>query len=264
MPRQKIQPPGYERDPASRLRTRGCFPGHLSEELKDLLCQMLAVDCVRRITIPQIYEHPWFVQSLPIYLSGAFPNSPNAVPEVSVRRLHQRCLEQQRDKYGGNSMYGGAWGYCKEEGEERRRREEKLAKAAREVELQEKGFIPKRGPPPVVELSQERGPSERRGPPPVEELSQERGPSERRGPPPVVEVSARRGMLRSTNAGNVAAPPREERREECCGSSEGGAAPEVGRTTRTPSEEQQVPTEEEQGLGRNIPVRGNAGCSSAS
>jgi len=45
------------------------LPGHMSDDIKDLISRMLVVDPLQRITIPEIRKHRWFVVSLPLYLS---------------------------------------------------------------------------------------------------------------------------------------------------------------------------------------------------
>lgn len=45
------------------------LPAHLSHLTKDLIPRMLVVDPMKRITIPEIRQHPWFLQNLPTYLS---------------------------------------------------------------------------------------------------------------------------------------------------------------------------------------------------
>ncbi|XP_073104560.1 SNF1-related protein kinase catalytic subunit alpha KIN10 isoform X3 [Elaeis guineensis] len=45
------------------------LPTHLSPLAKDLIIQILVVDPLRRFTIPQIREHPWFEYHLPQYLA---------------------------------------------------------------------------------------------------------------------------------------------------------------------------------------------------
>lgn len=36
---------------------------------RDLIPRMLVVDPLKRITIPEIRDHPWFTNKLPVYLS---------------------------------------------------------------------------------------------------------------------------------------------------------------------------------------------------
>jgi 5'-AMP-activated protein kinase catalytic alpha subunit len=45
------------------------LPGHMSDEIKDLISRMLVVDPLQRITIPEIRRHRWFTETLPLYLS---------------------------------------------------------------------------------------------------------------------------------------------------------------------------------------------------
>mmetsp|Transcript_3714 Transcript_3714/g.11463 ORF Transcript_3714/g.11463 Transcript_3714/m.11463 type:complete len:446 (-) Transcript_3714:590-1927(-) len=45
------------------------LPGHMSDEIKDLISRMLVVDPLQRITIPEIRRHRWFTEHLPLYLS---------------------------------------------------------------------------------------------------------------------------------------------------------------------------------------------------
>lgn len=49
------------------------MPTHLSPEARNLINGMLAVDPVKRITVPQIIEHPFFTSDLPRYLSPLPP-----------------------------------------------------------------------------------------------------------------------------------------------------------------------------------------------
>ncbi|DAZ93149.1 TPA: hypothetical protein N0F65_006348 [Lagenidium giganteum] len=44
------------------------LPSHLSELARDLIPRMLVVDPMKRITIPEIRQHPWFQCDLPPYL----------------------------------------------------------------------------------------------------------------------------------------------------------------------------------------------------
>ncbi|TIB81684.1 Pkinase-domain-containing protein [Wallemia mellicola] len=49
------------------------LPSYLSQETKSLLSQMLVVDPVKRITVPEIRELPWFKVGLPKYLEPLPP-----------------------------------------------------------------------------------------------------------------------------------------------------------------------------------------------
>lgn len=45
------------------------MPYHFSEPARDLVARMLTLDPISRITVTQIWHHPWFVIGLPPYLS---------------------------------------------------------------------------------------------------------------------------------------------------------------------------------------------------
>jgi 5'-AMP-activated protein kinase catalytic alpha subunit len=45
------------------------LPSHLSPGARDLIPRMLLVDPLKRITIPEIRQHPWFLLHLPRYLA---------------------------------------------------------------------------------------------------------------------------------------------------------------------------------------------------
>jgi hypothetical protein len=45
------------------------LPSHLSPGARDLIPRMLLVDPLKRITIPELRQHPWFTLHLPRYLA---------------------------------------------------------------------------------------------------------------------------------------------------------------------------------------------------
>lgn len=45
------------------------LPSHLSPLTRDLVPRMLVVDPMKRITIAEIKQHPWFQHSIPLYLT---------------------------------------------------------------------------------------------------------------------------------------------------------------------------------------------------
>ncbi|XP_073018905.1 SNF1-related protein kinase catalytic subunit alpha KIN10-like [Primulina eburnea] len=51
------------------------LPSHLSAGARDLIPKMLIVDPMKRITIPEIRAHPWFLARLPRYLAVPPPDS---------------------------------------------------------------------------------------------------------------------------------------------------------------------------------------------
>ncbi|GLD94811.1 hypothetical protein PINS_up003436 [Pythium insidiosum] len=65
------------------------LPSHLSELARDLIPRMLVVDPMKRITIPEIRQHPWFQQDLPPYLQH-----PPEVVENEVCKIDEDVVEQ--------------------------------------------------------------------------------------------------------------------------------------------------------------------------
>ena len=60
------------------------LPSHLSAGARDLIPRLLVVDPMKRMTIPEIRQHPWFKVHLPRYL---------AVPAPDVmQHLKKACL----------------------------------------------------------------------------------------------------------------------------------------------------------------------------
>lgn len=45
------------------------LPSHLSHQSRDLIFRMLGVDPMKRITLAEVRQHPWFQHKLPAYLS---------------------------------------------------------------------------------------------------------------------------------------------------------------------------------------------------
>jgi len=64
------------------------LPSHLSPGARDLIPRMLLVDPLKRITLPEIRQHPWFAAHLPRYLAvmraEAMVGSPRIDDEVVV------------------------------------------------------------------------------------------------------------------------------------------------------------------------------------
>jgi len=56
------------------------LPGHLSKLSRDLIPRMLVVDPMKRMTIPEIRQHPFFTFSLPLYLTV---RPRHAVPQIA-------------------------------------------------------------------------------------------------------------------------------------------------------------------------------------
>ncbi|CEG50273.1 camk camkl ampk protein kinase [Plasmopara halstedii] len=62
---------------------------HLSEMARDLIPRMLVVDPMKRITIPEIRQHPWFQIDLPPYLQH-----PPEIVEHQTFKIDEECLSQ--------------------------------------------------------------------------------------------------------------------------------------------------------------------------
>ncbi|CAD7934218.1 unnamed protein product [Amoebophrya sp. A120] len=65
------------------------LPGHLTNEAKDLIVQMLVVDPTKRINFPQIRGHKWFKVNLPDYLRAGpvlLRGASNAVLDDQIKR----------------------------------------------------------------------------------------------------------------------------------------------------------------------------------
>ncbi|KAK2955550.1 putative Serine/threonine protein kinase OSK3 [Blattamonas nauphoetae] len=80
------------------------MPHTLPADAKDLIGRMLTVDPVKRITIPEIRHHPWFLKNLPEYLATPIDDSQlyrvkaidSEVVEEICRLLHittEQCLK---------------------------------------------------------------------------------------------------------------------------------------------------------------------------
>jgi len=51
------------------------FPSHLSPDTRDLIARLIVVDPMKRMTIHEIRQHPWFKVGLPRYLAVPPPNT---------------------------------------------------------------------------------------------------------------------------------------------------------------------------------------------
>ena len=58
------------------------MPKHLSEPAKDLINRMLQPHPLKRITITEIKEHPWFSLNMPLYLNSFSLNLTNQEQEL--------------------------------------------------------------------------------------------------------------------------------------------------------------------------------------
>lgn len=78
------------------------MPSFLSGTCQDLIRQMLNVDPLKRITIPEIKNHPWFVQDLPAYLRD-FPEDNIDMNEMfEISNLDEHILQEMQHMYNMN------------------------------------------------------------------------------------------------------------------------------------------------------------------
>lgn len=65
------------------------LPSHLSPSARDLIARMLLVDPLKRITIPEIRQHPWFMLHLPRYLAVPPPDTAAQAAKIDTESLEQ-------------------------------------------------------------------------------------------------------------------------------------------------------------------------------
>lgn len=65
------------------------LPSHLSPGARDLIPRMLLVDPLKRITIPEIRQHPWFNLHLPRYLAVMQADSTNSTPRIDEEMVNE-------------------------------------------------------------------------------------------------------------------------------------------------------------------------------
>jgi 5'-AMP-activated protein kinase catalytic alpha subunit len=70
------------------------LPSHLSPGARDLIPRMLVVDPMKRVTIPEIRQHPWFQAHLPRYLAVPPPDTVQQAKKVSLTYLLLFSLEK--------------------------------------------------------------------------------------------------------------------------------------------------------------------------
>ncbi|XP_061358095.1 SNF1-related protein kinase catalytic subunit alpha KIN10-like [Gastrolobium bilobum] len=65
------------------------LPSHLSPSARDLIPRMLVVDPMKRMTIPEIRQHPWFQVRLPRYLAVPPPNTLQQAKKIDEEILQE-------------------------------------------------------------------------------------------------------------------------------------------------------------------------------
>ncbi|ONK55597.1 uncharacterized protein A4U43_UnF1310 [Asparagus officinalis] len=78
------------------------LPSHLSPGARDLISRMLVVDPMKRATIPEIRQHPWFQVQLPRYLALPLPDTTQGVKKINEEIL----LEVVRLGFERNQLVG--------------------------------------------------------------------------------------------------------------------------------------------------------------
>ncbi|RYQ85945.1 hypothetical protein Ahy_B10g105591 isoform A [Arachis hypogaea] len=65
------------------------LPSHLSPGARDLIPRMLVVDPMKRMTIPEICQHPWFQARLPRYLAVPPPDTMQQAKKIDEELLQE-------------------------------------------------------------------------------------------------------------------------------------------------------------------------------
>ncbi|KAJ9173251.1 hypothetical protein P3X46_016408 [Hevea brasiliensis] len=65
------------------------LPSHLSPGARDLIPRMLVVDPMKRMTIPEIRQHPWFQARLPRYLAVPPPDTTQQAKKIDEEILQE-------------------------------------------------------------------------------------------------------------------------------------------------------------------------------
>ena len=65
------------------------LPSHLSQSSRELILRMLVVDPIKRITMAEVRQHPWYQHKLPAYLT-----LPPALIEMQERYVDQDIVEK--------------------------------------------------------------------------------------------------------------------------------------------------------------------------
>lgn len=73
------------------------LPSHLSSGARDLIPRMLVVDPMKRMTIPEIRQHPWFQEKLPRYLAVPPPDTIQQAKKIDEEIL-QEVIKRNFDR----------------------------------------------------------------------------------------------------------------------------------------------------------------------
>ncbi|KAL5996466.1 SNF1-related protein kinase catalytic subunit alpha kin10 [Asimina triloba] len=70
------------------------LPSHLSAGARDLIPRMLVVDPMKRMTIPEIRQHPWFQAHLPRYLAVPPPDTLQQAKKACIIDIDEEILQE--------------------------------------------------------------------------------------------------------------------------------------------------------------------------
>jgi 5'-AMP-activated protein kinase catalytic alpha subunit len=79
------------------------LPSHLSPGARDLIPRMLLVDPLKRITVPEVRQHPWFAVHLPRYLAVM-----QADPVAAGAHVDEELVAEVRGGGGGGALFESA------------------------------------------------------------------------------------------------------------------------------------------------------------
>ncbi|KAJ7974366.1 Non-specific serine/threonine protein kinase [Quillaja saponaria] len=85
------------------------LPSHLSPGARDLIPRMLVVDPMKRVTIPEIRQHPWFQARLPRYLAVPPPDTMQQAKKGSgalciIRLMRKFCRNVVKMGFDRNQL----------------------------------------------------------------------------------------------------------------------------------------------------------------
>jgi carbon catabolite-derepressing protein kinase len=69
------------------------MPNNLPSDARNLIASMLEVDPVKRITIPEIIQHPFYTKDLPRYLTPLPPPPGPVLPTLSSLVQNSKALD---------------------------------------------------------------------------------------------------------------------------------------------------------------------------
>jgi len=70
------------------------IPAHVSDQARDLIQKILVVDPLKRATIKDIRNHPWFQANLPEYLAAPPPTINTSHPIQKIEEIDEQVLQE--------------------------------------------------------------------------------------------------------------------------------------------------------------------------